>query len=187
MWTQLFYLGFKKAVVRGQKHFGKYRVSPQLNGRYRQLLAKEFKREGLPAFWAESRHHLSSKNKKPREKRRKTLNRNDRIAKITRLMEKADEEILKYRQESINKRRYKGLPLLIQTVAPEWIIASKDSSKIISKDEFIDVDDPDYVTFTKKKSEKQIMRNRTKEFLFGSKKKDVLNDQDEENNQVNEE
>ena len=132
MWTQLFYLNYRRAVIQGKRHLEKTKNSPQLNGRYRQLLAKEFRKVGLPPLWVQSNHDQNSKNFKPKWKKLRLNKKIDKQERVARLLEKADQDILNYRQEALNQRKKKGIAFLIQEILPDWLDSAKET-EIIEK------------------------------------------------------
>ena len=61
------------------------------------------------------------------------LHKQMQYEKISANLVKADDEILKYRQEFLNKRKYKGFDRVIKEVLPDWADLSKSESNQKSK------------------------------------------------------
>jgi len=119
MWTRLMYLTFDKAfpsaVVNGR------RWAPALKGKYRAQLTKEFKVVGLPPLFNPPKDDSKNpRHKKPKGSKYDLLHAKMRHEKISNALLKADDEILKYRQESLNRRKYRGLDRVIKEVMPDW-------------------------------------------------------------------
>ncbi len=119
MWTRLMYLNLDKAfqpVIKNRKWY-----PPALKGKYRAMLTKEFKVAGLPPLFNPPKDDSKNpRHKKPKGSKYELLHEKMRHEKISNAILKADEEILKYRQESLNRRKYRGFDRIVKEVMPDW-------------------------------------------------------------------
>ena len=129
MWTRLLYLTYTQATKRGKQYPIKNWEAPYLSNRYRGLLAKEFRRLGLPVYWKNKRFDLSRKHDHPKTQKLKLAKKLEREMKIKQLLEKADDEIDKYRQTWVNNRKNKGFEMVLDQIIPDWIESAKNMEK----------------------------------------------------------
>lgn len=127
MWTRLLHLNIEKAT----KHVkvGKYWLAPALSRRYQAMLAKEFRKAGLPNILKAPRDDSkNARHTKPKGNEYEMYERALRQQKILANLTRVDEDVLKYRQEMLNKRPYKGFDRLLKEALPEWIIMLREES-----------------------------------------------------------
>ncbi|CAD8102577.1 unnamed protein product [Paramecium sonneborni] len=119
MWLRLSYLSFRscfnKKMVNG-RFFG-----PDISGRYKGLLRKQFYFHGLPWIYDQPKNReLSPYHRKPKGHKRERT-REQRIEKIKKNLMNYAEEEFKFRQERLNKRPSRGLDMIVQKMIPSWI------------------------------------------------------------------
>ena len=125
MWTRLLYLNLNTACK--PRYVGNYKLSPALSQRYQDLLAKEFRKVGLPFIANPPKDDSNNpRHLKPPERQYELFEKRMRHEKILANLRKADEEILKHRQENINKRPYKGYERFVKEVVPDWVNMLRD-------------------------------------------------------------
>lgn len=118
------YLHLNQALLPIKK--GRLWHSSMLSGRYKHMLAKEFKKVGLPPPVAKPPKEIKKlRDEVPKEIAERQAKQKMRIEKIKANLIKADEEILKYRQAKINTRPYRGLDRVVKELVPEFIELSK--------------------------------------------------------------
>jgi hypothetical protein len=107
MWSRLLYLTLEKATQR-KRIFNK-QIAPALTGRHRNVFYKELRKRGLPVITeAPKDDSKNQRHKKPKGHKHQLYQKSLMEEKIKSLLPKADEEIIKYRQEKLNDREYGG-------------------------------------------------------------------------------
>jgi len=129
MWSRLIYLTLDRAfqpVTKTRSWF-----PPALKGKYRAQLTKEFKVVGLPPLFNPPKDDSKNpRHRKPKGSKYEILHAKMRHEKVSNALLKADDEILKYRQEALNRRKYRGLDRVIKEVMPDWAdLVREDANK----------------------------------------------------------
>ena len=129
MWSRLIYLTLDRAfqpVTKTRSWF-----PPALKGKYRAQLTKEFKVVGLPSLFNPPKDDSKNpRHRKPKGSKYEILHAKMRHEKVSNALLKADDEILKYRQEALNRRKYRGFDRVIKEVMPDWAdLVREDANK----------------------------------------------------------
>jgi hypothetical protein len=120
MWTRLIYLNLNTAFKVQRE--GKRHLSPALRAKYRRYLTNEFRKVDLPIFFNPPKTNENNQyQKKPKAKKYDLNARRDREDRIRQAILKADDELLKHRQNFLNNRRYRGVDRMMQEVFPDWM------------------------------------------------------------------
>lgn len=112
MWTRLFYLSAKTAF---KTHLADGRlVHRALPNRYQNMLKKQFRIHNVPWTFtklpddAMNPRHKRPKGSKVDLSKQRVKRRDERAKKVYSYLKTADEQILKHRQEKLNKRKLTG-------------------------------------------------------------------------------
>eukprot|EP01017_Pseudomicrothorax_dubius_P016006 TRINITY_DN1822_c0_g1_i3.p2 TRINITY_DN1822_c0_g1~~TRINITY_DN1822_c0_g1_i3.p2 ORF type:complete len:171 (-),score=51.35 TRINITY_DN1822_c0_g1_i3:462-974(-) len=133
MWTRLLYLNLPQAMKPQRIGHGWRRA--ELGGRYRALLRKTFRLNGVPWIYEPVRNpEMNPYNRKPKGK--KFLHsRPTRLAKIKKALADSAMTEQKLRQEKMNNRKLSGLDLLIKQVAPDLLTSHKKEGFVTAEEQ----------------------------------------------------
>jgi hypothetical protein len=124
-WIQLFKSSsFEAALKKRRKNY--FHVDPILKGKQLKFVKNLFNMTKLPFVWddkeiVKENNPLSPYHKLPKSLVKKEKERYERILKLRQGIASAKEKELKYRQESINKRSFKGINEIIKKTMPFMI------------------------------------------------------------------
>lgn len=102
-------------------------------------MRKQFRIHGVPWIYDLKQEKMNPRDKKPKTAKR-VIERAERHLKIQKNLAEADEKIMEFRQQKLNKRPLGGLDRVIMKALPSWV-----------KNENSDI--PDYLKKKKNKSE----------------------------------
>ena len=124
MWSRLIYLDLKKSFNPVKK--GVVWRPPFLTAKYRRRLIKEFRKVNLPIFFTKIKTNENNNyQKKPRNSKYELFAKPEKEHHIRTAILKADEEIMKFRQQFLNNRKYKGVDRMFQEIMPDWADLAK--------------------------------------------------------------
>ena len=123
-WTQLFKVNSFEAALKKRK--GLFTIDPILAGNKLSKVKKVFKMTQIPFVWdpreiLRQNNHNSPYNKFPKGIAKEEKRIYERLLTLRNGIAQAKEKELKYRQESLNKRPYKGMERLIKLTMPFMI------------------------------------------------------------------
>ena len=128
MWGRLLYLHLNQAFMPIKK--GGLWQGSMLSGRYKNLLTKEFRKANLPVFMVKTANpDLNPRHRKPSGSKFDRVTRPLREAKVKANLMRADEEILRYRQERINKRPYRGFDRVMKEFGVNALSVVKEAQE----------------------------------------------------------
>ena len=127
MLTRLMYLNLDKATK--PLKVGRYWLQPALSRRYQNVLAREFRKVGLPFIALPPKDDSKNpRHQRPKGDEFKLYEKALRQQKIMHNLAKADEEVTKYRQDMLNKRPYRGFDRLLKEALPEWSVMLREEA-----------------------------------------------------------
>ena len=124
MWTQLLYIhlphALKPHLVNGKWH------RSFLSGRYRNLLKRSFRENGVPWIYGPAVAKQNPRHKMPKGHKH-VHERPLRLAKIKKAIEQNAEVEVKIRQEKMNNRRLSGFDKILKQSFPSFMHVRKDA------------------------------------------------------------